>query len=167
MFHSFQFPLKTLAHSDKITWLHKPIIAQFCSRRFKRLRVVFLIYTAPSGIPLCCCLAARGQAPAAIWSAEGEQRCREPERGTVLWITSARTCHVLRQHRRKWEDAGRRSWQACGVISGAQEVQEDFSASKCHSHSCSWHCMVTGFKLFDFHLFLFLSWFSSAMSALT
>lgn len=61
--------------------------------------------------------------PLLLPGCQGPSSCSgEPERGTVLWTMSARTCHVLRQHRRKWEGAGRRNWQASGVISGAQEV---------------------------------------------
>lgn len=70
MFLSFQFPLKTLARSDKITWVHKPDIAQSSSRPLKRRCGCFLIYTAPSGFPLCCFSAARCPSPAGIRSAE-------------------------------------------------------------------------------------------------
>lgn len=116
VFRSLQFPLKTLAHSDKITWEHKPVIAQFCSRLFERLRGCFLIDTAPSGIPLCCCAAARCRAPAGIRSRAGLQ-------GTgVLWITSAGTHRGLPQRGTKWGDAGWRSRQANGVTSGAREM---------------------------------------------
>lgn len=146
--------------------MHKPVIAQYCCRRLKRLRGCFLMYAASSGFPLCCCCAAR--CPAGIRGASGK--------GAGLQRTGEQ--HSFMDHVSQDTPCPWAAWQKVGRC-----CLEKLANKWCHFRSTGdvrrFFCLRLQFaflqlalhgervQIFDFHLFLFLSRFSSAVLALT